>query len=99
VENVTPAIGKQRLTAPVANTLSRLERDLHLARELAKKLEAELLFDATIDGEELEGLDGSVWEKVEERIMAVWMREGLEAEDILDDVGRARRVSFPSSQS
>lgn len=43
--NGTPVVGRVRLTAPSANTLDRLARDGDKARQLAEKLEAELLGD------------------------------------------------------
>jgi hypothetical protein len=43
--NGTPVVGRVRLTAPSANTLDRLLRDGEKAKQLAEKLEEELLGD------------------------------------------------------
>lgn len=59
--NATPVVGKIRLTVPSANNLDRLLSDGLKAKELAEKLEAELIGDddeADINGEVKEVEEG-----------------------------------------
>ena len=47
--NSAPTVGRTRVTAPIANTLSRLEKDAESAKALAERLEVELMGEAEAD--------------------------------------------------
>lgn len=55
--NASAIVGRIRVTPPVASTLVRLEKDAEHARELALKLEDELMDNDPPQGEQPEGED------------------------------------------
>ena len=100
--NATPVVGKIRLTAPIANTLGRLQRDAQKAKELAQKLEEELLGDdelkevAEKEGENKPLVEGELGlrqrgsETIQEKIDEILERENLSGE--LEEEQQIRKV-------
>ncbi|ORY30788.1 hypothetical protein BCR39DRAFT_528324 [Naematelia encephala] len=88
--NSTPSIGKIRITAPVANTLERLEVDGQKAKLLALKIEEELVGDDD-EGEASRGLNEKATDFVQETIDRIIDQEGLGGDDVSDE-GKLRKA-------
>lgn len=111
--NQSSTIGRIRLTPPIANTLERLLEDGSRAKELALKLEDELVEPeadkdgaggggepkdgAGEDGNGASGERGS--DAVQTSIERVLEGLGLEDDETLDESSRIRKVSWSRASS
>lgn len=104
--NATAVIGRIRVTAPTANSLSRLLKDGENAKAMALKLESDLIdsetdqeppaTDETRPGSKpYRGLAEKVSAVVDETIERLWDHAGLLGDEISDDQ-RSQKVSGPS---
>jgi hypothetical protein len=105
--NLSPTVGRVRVTAPIANTLNRLLQDGEKAKLLAVRLEEELLGDDEAEVKEGEdqpaegdkadenkvaGLREKGSDMVEDHIGRLLEHEGLLSEDLSEEQ-RIRKVS------